>query len=234
MSLSQEEKQHFLSSITFPLIFVIIMWTVKIIETVFYLDFSILGVKPLSVEGLPGIILFHFIHGDWKHLIANTLPILVLGTLLFYFYRSIAVKISLLLMIITGIFVWFGARDGVHIGASAMIYGLAFFLMVSGFIRHNKALTALSFIVVFLYGGLVWGLYPKYAIYHNISWEGHLGGFVTGIALAIFYRHEGEQNDENQWDDEDDDDTDDGDHPYWDIPEPDPDELTVRYHPKRR
>ena len=149
MSLSQEEKQHFLSSITFPLIFVIIMWTVKIIETVFHLDFSILGVKPLSVEGLPGIILFHFIHGDWRHLIANTLPILVLGTSLFYFYRSIAVKISLLLMIITGIFVWFGARDGVHIGASAMIYGLAFFLIVSGFIRHNKALTALSFIVVF-------------------------------------------------------------------------------------
>lgn len=234
MSLSQEEKQRFLSSLVLPLAFVVIIWIIKIVETLFLLDFSFLGVKPLSVEGLPGILLFHFIHGDWKHLAVNTIPILVLGTSLFYFYRTMAVKISLLTMIVTGIFVWFCARDGVHIGASAMIYGFAFFLMVSGFIRRNKELTALSFIMVFLYGGLIWGLYPKYAIAHHISWEGHLGGFITGIALAIFYRREGEQYTEKQWDDEDDDNEEDGEPPYWDVPEPDPDELTVRFHPKRR
>ena len=209
-----------------------IMLLVEIVEAVFHLDFSFLGIKPLSAEGLPGILLFHFLHGDWEHLFANSIPILVLGTSLYYFYKPIANKILLILMLSTGLITWCLARSGVHIGASALVYGLTFFLMLSGFIRREKKTVIISLIVVFLYGSLVWGLYPKYAIENNISWEGHLSGFVMGIVLAFFYKNEGPQREEHVWENEEEDkgeDENEGEKPYWDIPEPDKDELTIVY-----
>ena len=216
-----------------PTILVAIMWVVKIIEVLFHLDFSFLGVKPVSPEGIPGIFLFHFIHGDWEHLFANTIPILVLGSALYYFYRPIANRILLILILSVGLLTWCGARGGVHIGASGLVYGLTFFLMLSGFIRRDKKLIIISLVVVFLYGSLVWGLYPKYAIENNISWEGHLSGFVMGIVLAIYYKGEVWYGNENGiWDDDDDCDDDidpETQRPYWDVPEPDKDELTVKY-----
>ena len=223
----KEERARLLRSFIVPVVFVAIIWLVKCVEVVFHLDFSFLGIKPLQTDGLPGIILFHFLHGDWSHLCANTLPIIVLGFCLYYFYRSIATKIWLLLMFSTGLLVWCGARGGVHIGASALIYGLAFFLMLSGFIRRNKNLVIVSFLVIFLYGSLIWGIYPKYAIENHISWEGHLAGLIMGITLAIVYRKEGPQ-----WEiDDDDDDSDDSESSddsdnYWDVPEPPKEELT--------
>lgn len=218
----REERRRLLRSFTVPLLFVAVIWAVKAVEEIFHLDFSFLGVKPLQADGILGIFLFHFLHGSWSHLYANTLPILALGACLYYFYRPIATKIWLLLMFSTGLLVWCGARGGVHVGASALIYGLAFFLMLSGFIRRNKSLVIVSFLVIFLYGSLIWGLYPKYAIDNHISWEGHLAGFIMGIALAIFYKNEGPQREK---DDEDEDDEDDDD-PYWDVPEPPQEELT--------
>ena len=211
-----------LRNFIFPMAFVAIIWVVKGVEAIFHLDFSFLGIKPLQVDGIPGIFLFHFLHGSWSHLYANTLPIIVLGSSLFYFYKPIATKIWLLLMFSTGLLTWCGARGGVHIGASALIYGLAFFLMLSGFIRRNKSLVIVSFLVIFLYGSLIWGLYPKYAIENHISWEGHLAGFIMGIALSIVYRKEGPQREANK---DDDDDLDDED-PYWDVPEPPKEDLT--------
>ena len=228
----QDEKQFFKSSIVVPIILVMIMLLVEIVEAVFHLDFSFLGIKPLSAEGLPGILLFHFLHGDWEHLFANSIPILVLGTSLYYFYKPIANKILLILMLSTGLITWCLARSGVHIGASAFVYGLTFFLMLSGFIRREKKTVIISLIVVFLYGSLVWGLYPKYAIENNISWEGHLSGFVMGIVLAFFYKNEGPQREEHVWENEEEDkgeDENEGEKPYWDIPEPDKDELTIVY-----
>ena len=234
---NQDEKHLLFASTIIPTILVAIMWVVKIIEVLFHLDFSFIGVKPVSPEGIPGIFLFHFIHGDWEHLFANTIPILVLGSALYYFYRPIANRILLILMLSVGLLTWCGVRGGVHIGASGLVYGLTFFLMLSGFIRRDKKLIIISLVVVFLYGSLVWGLYPKYAIENNISWEGHLSGFVMGIVLAIYYKGEvwygNENGDENGiWDDDDDCDDDidpETQRPYWDVPEPDKDELTVKY-----
>ena len=238
---NQDDKKLLLGSTIVPTILVVIMWLVKMTEEVFHLDFSFLGIKPLSSEGIPGIFLFHFIHGDWEHLFANTIPILVLGSALYYFYRPLANKILLILIFSTGLLTWCGARSGTHIGASGLVYGLTFFLMLSGFIRRNKRLIIISLIVVFLYGSLVWGLYPKYAIENNISWEGHLSGFVMGIVLAFFYKGEvwyededGDENEnENEDEDENEDENEDGEKPYWDVPEPDKDDLTVRYRFRR-
>ena len=239
---NQDEKKLLLGSTIIPITLVVVMWLVKIIEVLFHLDFSFLGIKPLSAEGIPGIFLFHFIHGDWEHLFSNTIPILVLGSALYYFYRPLANKILLILIFSTGLLTWCGARGGTHIGASGLVYGLTFFLMLSGFIRRNRRLIIISLIVVFLYGSLVWGLYPKYAIANNISWEGHLSGFVMGIVLAFFYKgdvwygdedEDGDEN-ENENENENEDEIDPvTQRPYWDVPEPDKDDLTVRYRFRR-
>ena len=219
----KEERARLLHSFILPVAFMAICWIVKGFEELFDLDISFLGIKPLHTDGIPGIFLFHFLHGSWSHLYANTLPIIVLGACLYYFYKPIATKIGLLLMFSTGLLTWCGARGGVHIGASALIYGLAFFLMLSGFIRRNKNLVIVSFLVIFLYGSLIWGIYPKYAIENHISWEGHLSGLIMGIALAVVYRKEGPQREAD--DDIDDADLDDDDR-YWDVPEPPKEELT--------
>lgn len=220
----REERQYLLRSFIVPLAFIAICWIVKGIEVIFHLDFSFLGIKPLQADGIPGIFLFHFLHGSWSHLYANTLPIIVLGACLYYFYKPIATKTWLLLMFSSGLLTWCGARGGVHIGASALIYGLAYFLMISGFIRRNRNLVIVSLLVVFLYGSLIWGIYPKYAIENHISWEGHLAGLIMGVTLAIVYRHEGPQredeNDNNNENENEDDDR------YWDVPEPPKEELT--------
>lgn len=222
----KEERARLMRSFIVPVAFIAICWIVKGIEVIFHLDFSFLGIKPLQADGIPGIFLFHFLHGSWSHLYANTLPIIVLGACLYYFYRPIATKTWLLLMFSTGLLTWCGARGGVHIGASALIYGLAYFLMISGFIRRNRNLVIVSLLVVFLYGSLIWGIYPKYAIENHISWEGHLAGLIMGVALAIVYRHEGPQREDENDNENDNDNENEDDDRYWDVPEPPKEELT--------
>jgi membrane associated rhomboid family serine protease len=134
---------------------------------------------------------------------------LILGTLLFYFYKEVAFKVFIWMYIMVGFWTFIYAREAYHIGASGLLYGLFSFLLISGFIRKNKHLISLSFAVIFLYGSLVWGIFP---IDVKISFEGHLWGFVAGLILAIFYRKKGNKTNSNYWQDKDDlDDK----NPYW-------------------
>ncbi|MBW7847035.1 MAG: rhomboid family intramembrane serine protease [Bacteroidales bacterium] len=239
----QKEERALLKSFFVPFILLALMYLVAFTEWLFGISFSRYGIHPLHADGLPGILLSPFIHSDWKHLAANSLPVLVLGGALFYFYQVIAVRILLLITLLTGIWVWLGARGGVHIGASGVIYGLSSFLLVSGIIRRETRLMALSLIVVFLYGSFVWGIFPQFFPQQNISWESHLSGMLAGIILAVFYRSEGPQRKLYSWEiqEEDEDQTDAGsmqqsadEKPYWDIPEPDRNDLKVVYHPPKK
>lgn len=193
-------KKLFLSMFI-PGVFVILMWLVKIVEILFNLDFTRLGIFPLSLKGLPGIILSPFIHADFHHLFNNSIPLFLLGTALFYFYSEIAVKISLWTYLLTGVFVWLAGRTAWHIGASGLIYGLASFLFFSGIIRKYFRLVALSLLIVFLYGSMIWGIFP--GVYKNVSWESHMLGLFSGIALAIRYRNQGPQEPVPEWMNED-------------------------------
>ncbi|HNS16931.1 MAG TPA: rhomboid family intramembrane serine protease [Bacteroidales bacterium] len=201
-----DERKKLLQSIFIPSLFVIFLWLIKAAELIFTLDLGFLGIFPLRPEGLPGIVLSPLIHGDVKHLAANTIPLLVLGTCIFYFYREIAGRILLLMYIIPGIWVWFGGREAYHIGASGLIYAMAAFLFFSGLIRKEGKLMALSLLVVFLYGSLVWGIFPNFLPEKNISWEGHLMGMIAGLVLAVYYRRLGPQRKKYEWELEDDDD----------------------------
>lgn len=196
-------RKKFFLSLIIPVTFVFLMWLVKIVEILFEIDLSDLGIYPRSLKGLPGIIVSPLIHNDFTHLLNNSLPLLLLSIALFYFYSEIAIKISSITYILTGLLVWLWGRDAWHIGASGLVYGLASFLFFSGLIRRYFRLIALSLLVVFLYGEMVWGLFP--GMYINISWESHMLGFFSGILLAVWYRKEGPQKPVYEWMDENED-----------------------------
>jgi membrane associated rhomboid family serine protease len=190
-------RKKLLLSIIIPGTFVFAMWLVKIVEVLFELDFSDFGIYPLSMEGLPGIIFSPFIHSGFDHLFNNSIPLLFLAIALFYFYSEIALKVFSWNYLLTGLLVWLAGRDAWHIGASGLIYGLASFLFFSGIIRKYFRLVALSLLIVFLYGSMVWGIFPN--IYKNVSWESHMLGFISGIILAVWYRKEGPQEPAYEW-----------------------------------
>jgi membrane associated rhomboid family serine protease len=190
-------RKKFFLSLLVPGILVFIMWLAKICELLFGLDLSFLGVYPLELKGLPGILFSPFIHENFKHLISNTFPLVLLGTGLFYFYSDVAFRVLGWIWLLTGVFVWFAAREAWHIGASGIVYGLASFLFFSGIIRRYFRLVALSLLVVFIYGSMIWGMVPE--VYRNVSWESHIMGFVSGILLAIIYRRQGPQEPVVEW-----------------------------------
>ncbi len=194
------EKKKLFGAIYIPAMLVLLMWLIKLFESIFGLHLSFLGVYPMSWEGLHGILSMPLVHSGFKHISANTAPFLVLGIALFYFYREISVKVLIGIWLLSGIWVWFGARgDSWHIGASGVIYGLSAFLFFSGAIRKDTRLAALALVVAFLYGSLVWGMFPDFYPKENISFEGHMGGFVAGIVLAIYFRKKGPQPKQYSW-----------------------------------
>ena len=162
-----------------------VLWLVKLFEIEFGFDFSILGILPRELTGLRGIIFSPLIHSNIEHLAANSLPFLVLNFSLFFFYRKSAYAIFTLIYVFSGVFVWIGGREALHIGASGVIYGLVAFLFLSGVISHNIRLLTISLIVIFLYGGMFWGIFP---VKPEISWESHLWGGLSGFVLAWLYR----------------------------------------------
>ncbi len=194
-------RKKLLLSIIIPGMFISVMWLVKIIEILFETDFSEYGIFPLAAKGLPGIVFSPFIHADLNHLFNNSLPLFLLATALFFFYSEVALRIFTWTFFLTGIFVWIAGRSAWHIGASGMVYGLASFLFFSGIIRRYFRLTALSLLIVFLYGSMVWGIFP--GVYKNVSWESHMLGFISGLILSIWYKGEGPQRPEYTWEEED-------------------------------
>lgn len=200
------EKKIFFHSLLFPALFVLLLWVVKIIEQTSGLSFAEFGIYPRHINGLQGVLFSPFIHSDFSHLISNSLPFFILGFMLIYFYRRISYRIFFLLYILSGISTWILGREAWHIGASGIVYAMAAFHFVSGIIRSDVRLLTLSVVVVFLYGGLVWGLLP---IRPEISWEGHLSGTIFGVALALYYRKYAVRREKFDWEDEPDNDDDD-------------------------
>ena len=179
-----------------PCIFVFILLIIYSFAAINDIKLTSWGIYPREKNGLLGVLSSVFIHGSWKHLANNSIPLLVLGTALFYFYKKLALRVCIYSIIFTGILLWLGGRPSFHIGASGLVYSLACFLFLSGFIRKHNNLMALSMTVVFLYGGLVWGVFPAN---ENISWEGHLFGAINGILWAIYYRKDGPQRKKYSW-----------------------------------
>lgn len=201
----ETEKKIFKYSLLIPGLIVGLLWLVKVTENVLNLDLTSFGILPLSIKGLPGIILSPFIHSSYDHLLSNSVPFLILLSALLYFYRRLAYRIFFLIYILSGICVWLGGRESWHIGASGIVYGLASFLFFSGVFRKDANLLTIGIIVVFLYGSMFWGIFP---IIPGISWESHLWGAASGLLLAFYYRHQGPARPVSSWENEPDEEED--------------------------
>lgn len=193
---SEKQLQFTLDVLFYPIVFVLSIWIVFWLEISFGFRFTKWGVLPLKIEGLKGILFSPFIHSSLKHLFNNSIPLFVLSISLFYFYKSIRWKVLLWGLLFTGILTWLIGRPAWHIGASGIIYMLAAFLFFKGIFSKQFQLTALALMVVFLYGSLLWYLFP---INSEISWEGHLSGFIVGVVLSIVFKKNPIENKKYEW-----------------------------------
>ena len=185
-----QERRRFLHALVFPILISLLFVLIYVLQWGLQLDVEAWGVVPRTVRGMRGILLHPFAHAGLSHLFNNVSTFLVLSTALYYFYRDVANKVLLLLWPMTGILLWVIGRDSVHIGASGIIYGLAFFIFWGGLLMRNISLLAISLAVVFWYGSMVWDMLP-FLPNESISWEGHLSGAVSGSLLAFIFRKSG-------------------------------------------
>jgi membrane associated rhomboid family serine protease len=176
------------------------MWLVYWADFLFPTDFQRYGLVALDQKGLRGIVLMPWIHAhsDIKHILNNSLPTFLLLGLLFYSYKAVAWRVFLLSWLFTGALLWLigGSNGAVHIGMSGVIYALAGFLFASGVLRGYLPLQALSLFIIFLYGSLIWGIFPTQP---RVSWQGHLSGLIVGVVLAFIYRKQGPQRPKYQY-----------------------------------
>ena len=202
------ELRRIILALIFPLFLLFILYVIRFLESGMGWDFTHWGIYPRTLKGLFGIFSHPLVHASWKHLLANSLPLLFLTWCLYYFYRDLGSLILIFVWVVGGLFTFLIGQPGWHIGASGLIYSLAFFLFFSGFIRQHIPLIAVSLLITFVYGGLVWNMFPTFST-ENTSWEGHLSGALAGIFAAILFKNKGPQKkdpfkEENEEDDNND------------------------------
>jgi len=154
------------------------------------------GIYPRTIAGLKGIMFSPLVHGDWEHLGANSVSFVALSGLLTLYFPRHAFRIFWFIYLIGGIYTWCLGREAYHIGSSGVVYGLASFIFFSGLFRGKPRYIAMSLLIVFLYGSMIWGLLPFNTI---ISWEAHISGTLAGIIAAFYLRNEGKEADKYEF-----------------------------------
>ncbi len=176
-------SQSWFGSSVVPFRLVFLMWAAFYVEFFYGWPLSQFGIIPWTLQGLIGIFTGPLLHGSLNHLVSNTVPLLFLGTVLFFFYERIAGTVFFRSYFWTNILVWlFGRQNSTHIGASGVVYGLAFFLIFFGIFRRDFTSMAISIVMIILYGGVIYGILPSDP---RVSWESHFSGALVGIYTAI-------------------------------------------------
>lgn len=183
--MNQTQFKYSNAVIAFPLLIVFSIWLVFWYQVRIDSGIRHFGIYPQKIEGLFGIFTSPFIHSDLNHLYNNSIPLLMLSMALFYFYNKIAWRVLLLGVIVSGLLTWCIGKSGNHIGASGVIYMLVSFIFFKGIFAKHYRLIALSLIIVFFYGSMIWYVFP---IKDGVSWEGHLGGLITGLIFALIFK----------------------------------------------
>lgn len=191
------ESKRILYALFAPLLLIIILWLIHVFQWELHINWVRLGVQPRESQGLIGIITGPLIHANFKHLFSNTVPLLILGWCSFYFYKDLSYPVFAIIWIGTGFITWCIGRESWHVGASGLVYGLSFFLFFSGIFRKHIPLMAISLLVAFLYGSIVFNMLPvSELVYNDISWEGHLSGAIVGLLSAVVFKNYGPQKPE--------------------------------------
>ena len=168
-----------------PMVAILSIWIVFWLEIKLGTNFNEFGIAPRKIIGLRGVIFSPFIHGSVEHLYNNTIPLAILIITLFYFYSKEAFKVILFGILFSGLLTWCIGRPSHHIGASGLIYVLVSFVFFKGIFAKHYRLIALSLAIVFLYGSMVWYVFP---LKEGVSWEGHLSGFIVGLVFAFLFK----------------------------------------------
>ena len=166
--------------------FIALLWIIHAVQVVTGWDPAPLGVRPGRSDGLIGVITAPLVHGSWSHLASNTPALLVLGIALIYGTPGAARFALPIIWLTSGRAVWLFARQAVHIGASGLTYGMLFFVFIIGILRRDRRSIALAIIVFFLYGSMIWGIFP---LAPGISFEYHFFGALAGSVCAFILRH---------------------------------------------
>jgi len=163
------------------------MWSVFLYEIKYGVNLNHYSIYPREFSSLLGILASPFLHSDVSHITNNTLSFFVLMLLLRFFYSKSYLKVFLFGLLISGFLTWLIARPAYHLGMSGVIYVLASFIISKSFFSKQYNLIAISFAVIFVYGSMIWYVFP---IDNSISWEGHLSGLLTGVFLSFFFKNE--------------------------------------------
>ncbi|MDV7696800.1 rhomboid family intramembrane serine protease [Chryseobacterium soli] len=200
-------------AIIYPLVMLAAMWFGYLLQTQGFFSSCFGAIIPLLPEGLLGIITSPLLHGNLDHIIGNSIPIAVLMFLLYQFYPLVANKVFISGWLATGLLVWLLPPIDIvtgeymytcTIGASGVVYVLAFFLFFSGVFKWNTKLLTISLLVVLYYGSLIWGMFPEELFYNlqepsKISWQAHLSGAVVGSIIAFAFKNVGEKKKKYIW-----------------------------------
>jgi membrane associated rhomboid family serine protease len=158
-----------------------LMWLVELINLALDYRLNVWGIRPRTLSGLPGILFAPFLHGSIGHLLTNTIPFVILGWLVILHGPRTFVKVSVLIILLSGTGIWLFGRSAYHIGASALIFGYFGFLIARAWYERSLGSILVALITIILYGGILWGAFP---FHPQIAWEGHLFGLLAGILAA--------------------------------------------------
>ena len=187
-------------TILYPTLLLVLMWSIHLLQHLYPRSLYNWGILPKDLLGLRGVLFSPLLHAtdSFSHILNNSLPIAVLLGATIYFYREVAGKVFFISWLSSGLLVWLFAQNtgSYHVGMSSVIYALAGFLFVSGTLRKHSSLQAISLFVTFVYGSMIWGVFP---LEERVSWEGHLTGMMTGVALAFIFRKAGVQQPKYQY-----------------------------------
>jgi len=206
-------KTFHLKSFLVPIAMLALMWIFFLLQNLGFFGGCNGAIIPLVPEGLSGVIFAPLLHGSLDHILGNSMPIAILLFLLFEFYPKIAFRIFLIGWIASGLLVWMLPPIDIItgkwnysciIGASGLVYMLAFFIFFSGVFRWNMKLLTVSLVVALYYGSLIWGIFPEEFFSQlqepsKISWQSHLAGSITGIILALIFRKYGDKKIKYIW-----------------------------------
>ena len=182
---ARADRKRFWNAFLASAFFVAGLWWLKLLEGWLGQSLGGLGVRPGEILGLVGVVTAPLIHGDVGHLVNNTLPLLVLGTLVLAVYPKTALRAIVFIWIASGLGIWLFGRESTHIGASGVTHGLMFLLLVLGLMRRDRPAVAAAMIAFFMYGGMLLSILPGDP---QISWEAHLFGALSGVIAAVLWR----------------------------------------------
>lgn len=182
---SRRAQRSFWLALKLSFGFILLLWIIHVLQALSPLNLTGLGLRPREVSGLSGLLFTPLLHGSFEHLVSNSMPLFIGGVALLFLYPNSALRVFPLLYFGTSALAWVFARPSIHIGASGLVYGILTYVFIAGILRRDVRSVGVSLMVWFLYGSMIWGIFP---VAPRMSWELHATGLVLGAVLALVYR----------------------------------------------